>query len=82
MFLYTLQGRRLLIIGTTSRQEVLREMEMLSAFSTVVHVSNISTADQLIAAVTELNAASDTGANSAFSPKEIHELAKKVDGKK
>ena len=46
---------------------------MLSAFSTVVHVSNISTADQLISAVTDLN---------AFTDKEVHELTKKVDGKK
>ncbi len=48
-------------------------MEMLSAFSTVVHVSNISTADQLMSAVSELD---------AFTKGEIHELSKKVDGKK
>ncbi len=41
MFLCMLQDRRLLIIGTTSRQEVLREMEMLSAFSPHSHVLNM-----------------------------------------
>jgi vesicle-fusing ATPase len=36
------RGRRLLIICTTSRKEVLEQMEMLSAFTDVLHVSNLS----------------------------------------
>ena len=36
------KGRRLLIICTTSRKEVLEQMEMLSAFTDVLHVSNLS----------------------------------------
>lgn len=46
-----LQGRKLLIIGTTSRKDVLQEMEMLDAFSTTIHIPNISTGDQLIDAL-------------------------------
>uniref|UniRef100_A0A674CDT4 Vesicle-fusing ATPase n=1 Tax=Salmo trutta TaxID=8032 RepID=A0A674CDT4_SALTR len=36
------KGRKLLIIGTTSRKDVLQEMEMLDAFSTTIHIPNIS----------------------------------------
>lgn len=45
------QGRKLLIIGTTSRKDVLQEMEMLNAFSTTVHVPNIATGEQLLEAL-------------------------------
>ncbi len=48
-------------------------MEMESCFSTVVHVGNMSNSDQLIAAVSDLN---------VFTDKELHEISKKVDGKK
>ncbi|KAJ8372340.1 hypothetical protein AAFF_G00290290 [Aldrovandia affinis] len=41
------KGRKLLIIGTTSRKDVLQEMEMLDAFSTTIHVPNISTGAHL-----------------------------------
>lgn len=46
-----LQGRKLLIIGTTSRKDVLQEMEMLDAFSTTIHIPNISTGEQLVDAL-------------------------------
>ena len=36
------KGRRLLIICTTSRREVLEQMEMLPAFTDVLHVSNLT----------------------------------------
>lgn len=45
------QGRKLLIIGTTSRKDVLQEMEMLDAFSTTITVQNISTGEQLMEAL-------------------------------
>ncbi|MXQ87267.1 hypothetical protein E5288_WYG007800 [Bos mutus] len=45
------QGRKLLIIGTTSRKDVLQEMEMLNAFSTTIHVPNIATGEQLLEAL-------------------------------
>lgn len=46
-----MQGRKLLIIGTTSRKDVLQEMEMLDAFSTTIHIPNISTGEQLVDAL-------------------------------
>lgn len=49
--LFLLQGRKLLIIGTTSRKDVLQEMEMLDAFSTTIHIPNISTGEQLVDAL-------------------------------
>lgn len=48
---FLLQGRKLLIIGTTSRKDVLQEMEMLDAFSTTIHIPNISTGEQLVDAL-------------------------------
>ncbi|XP_040923132.1 vesicle-fusing ATPase-like [Toxotes jaculatrix] len=42
------KGRKLLIIGTTSRKDVLQEMEMLDAFSTTIHIPNISRGGQLV----------------------------------
>ncbi|XP_078501229.1 vesicle-fusing ATPase [Lissotriton helveticus] len=45
------QSRKLLIIGTTSRKDVLQEMEMLDAFSTTITVQNISTGEQLMEAL-------------------------------
>uniref|UniRef100_A0A3P8S6B7 Vesicle-fusing ATPase n=1 Tax=Amphiprion percula TaxID=161767 RepID=A0A3P8S6B7_AMPPE len=45
------KGRKLLIIGTTSRKDVLQEMEMLDAFSTTIHIRNISRGEQLVEAL-------------------------------
>uniref|UniRef100_A0AAQ4PGG7 Vesicle-fusing ATPase n=1 Tax=Gasterosteus aculeatus aculeatus TaxID=481459 RepID=A0AAQ4PGG7_GASAC len=45
------KGRKLLIIGTTSRKDVLQEMEMLNAFSTTIHIPNISRGEQLVEAL-------------------------------
>uniref|UniRef100_A0A3Q3F8T5 Vesicle-fusing ATPase n=1 Tax=Labrus bergylta TaxID=56723 RepID=A0A3Q3F8T5_9LABR len=53
------KGRKLLIIGTTSRRDVLQEMEMLDAFSTTIHISNISRGEQLIEALELLGSFED-----------------------
>ncbi|KAK2884498.1 vesicle-fusing ATPase-like [Channa argus] len=45
------KGRKLLIIGTTSRKDVLQEMEMLDAFSTTIHIPNISRVEHLVEAL-------------------------------
>ncbi|XP_059811703.1 vesicle-fusing ATPase [Hypanus sabinus] len=44
-------GRKLLIIGTTSRKDVLQEMEMMDVFNTTIHIPNISTGEQLMEAL-------------------------------
>ncbi|EFX83077.1 hypothetical protein DAPPUDRAFT_48480, partial [Daphnia pulex] len=43
------KGRKLLVICTTSRRQVLKELEMLSIFTKILRVPNISTSEQLIA---------------------------------
>ncbi|XP_042253429.1 vesicle-fusing ATPase-like [Thunnus maccoyii] len=53
------KGRKLLIIGTTSRKDVLQEMEMLDAFSTTIHIPNISSGEQLVDALELLGSFQD-----------------------
>ncbi|XP_068439386.1 vesicle-fusing ATPase-like [Clinocottus analis] len=65
------KGRKLLIIGTTSRKDVLQEMEMLDAFSTTIHIPNISSGEQLVEALELLG---------SFQDKERADIAKAVKG--
>ncbi|XP_069016223.1 vesicle-fusing ATPase-like isoform X1 [Embiotoca jacksoni] len=65
------KGRKLLIIGTTSRKDVLQEMEMLDAFSTTIHIPNIMTGEQLVEALELLG---------SFQEKERASIAKAVKG--
>ncbi|CAM2109024.1 unnamed protein product, partial [Caretta caretta] len=67
------QGRKLLIIGTTSRKDVLQEMEMLDAFSTTIHVPSIATGEQLMEALELLG---------NFKDNERSTIAHHVKGKK
>ncbi|KAM7067559.1 vesicle-fusing ATPase isoform 2-T2 [Molossus nigricans] len=67
------QGRKLLIIGTTSRKDVLQEMEMLTAFSTTIHVPNIATGEQLLEALELLG---------NFKDKERSTIAQQIKDKK
>uniref|UniRef100_A0A8C6U084 Vesicle-fusing ATPase n=1 Tax=Neogobius melanostomus TaxID=47308 RepID=A0A8C6U084_9GOBI len=66
------KGRKLMIIGTTSRKDVLQEMEMLDAFSTTIHIPNISSGKYLIKALKELG---------SFGDKELAMIAQAVQGK-
>ncbi|XP_054615796.1 vesicle-fusing ATPase isoform X1 [Dunckerocampus dactyliophorus] len=67
------KGRKLLIIGTTSRKDVLQEMEMLDAFSTTIHIPNISTGEQLVDALELLG---------SFTDKERASIAHQLKGKR
>ncbi|XP_053708355.1 vesicle-fusing ATPase isoform X1 [Synchiropus splendidus] len=67
------KGRKLLIIGTTSRKDVLQEMEMLDAFSTTIHIPNISTGEQLVEALELLG---------SFTDKERASIAHQMKGKR
>uniref|UniRef100_A0A3Q1ELM4 Vesicle-fusing ATPase n=1 Tax=Acanthochromis polyacanthus TaxID=80966 RepID=A0A3Q1ELM4_9TELE len=62
---------KLLIIGTTSRKDVLQEMEMLDAFSTTIHIPNISRGEQLVEALELLG---------SFQENERSKIAKAVKG--
>uniref|UniRef100_A0A672T2W6 Vesicle-fusing ATPase n=2 Tax=Sinocyclocheilus grahami TaxID=75366 RepID=A0A672T2W6_SINGR len=66
-------GRKLLIIGTTSRKDVLQEMEMLDAFSTTIHVQNISSGEHLVEALELLG---------SFTDAERTTIAQNVKGKR
>lgn len=67
------KGRKLLIIGTTSRKDVLQEMEMLDAFSTTIHIPNISTGEQLVEALELLG---------SFTEAERATISQKIKGKR
>ncbi|XP_030201233.1 vesicle-fusing ATPase isoform X1 [Gadus morhua] len=67
------KGRKLLIIGTTSRKDILQEMEMLDAFSTTIHIQNISTGEQLVDALELLG---------SFTEKERASIGHQLKGKR
>lgn len=67
------KGRKLMIIGTTSRKDVLQEMEMLDAFSTTIHIPNISGGEELIKALQELG---------SFDDRELAIISKAVKGQR
>ncbi|XP_058262622.1 N-ethylmaleimide-sensitive factor b [Hemibagrus wyckioides] len=66
------RGRKLLILGTTSRKDVLQEMGMLDAFSTTIHIPNISRGEHLMEALELLG---------GFQEDERAQIAKEVKGK-
>lgn len=67
------KGRKLLILCTSSRRQVLEDMEMLSAFTTILHVPNLSKPEHVIAVLEECD---------LFNKQELASLAKKMNGHK
>jgi vesicle-fusing ATPase len=65
------KGRRLLIICTTGRREVLEQMEMLTAFTDVLHVSNLTKAEHFKAVFEDYE---------LFTPPEAKAIVKKLEG--
>jgi len=55
------KGRKLLIVATTSRKHVLDELEMLSAFTDVLHVPNLSRAEHLASVAHNSGVLSEAG---------------------
>jgi vesicle-fusing ATPase len=55
------KGRRLLILATSSRREVLDQMEMIPCFTDVLHVPNLSSADHLIAVIRDSKVVDEEG---------------------
>ncbi|KAL6475575.1 hypothetical protein MHYP_G00166150 [Metynnis hypsauchen] len=66
------RGRKLLILGTTSRKDVLQEMGMLDSFSTTIHIPNIARGEHLMEALELLG---------GFQEDERTKIAKEVKGK-
>ncbi|EDW14720.1 vesicle-fusing ATPase 2 [Drosophila mojavensis] len=65
------KGRKLLILCTSSRRQVLEEMEMLSAFTSVLHVPNISNPDHVLTVLED---------SDLFSPEELQVIGRKFNG--
>eukprot|EP00047_Mylnosiga_fluctuans_P001953 m.222546 g.222546 ORF g.222546 m.222546 type:complete len:771 (+) comp10784_c0_seq1:3-2315(+) len=65
------QGRKLLIIGTTSNKAILQEMGMMDVFSASVHVENLSSGEQVIEALKSIN---------VFNPEEIKQISGSLNG--
>jgi len=65
------KGRKLLILCTSSRRQVLEDMEMLSAFTAILHVPNLSKPDHLMAVLEE---------SDVFSRKDLSTMSHKVHG--
>lgn len=65
------KGRKLLILCTSSRRQVLEEMEMLSAFTSILHVPNLSKPEHLMTVLEDSN---------VFSKPELKSIHKKIQG--
>ncbi|XP_013418783.1 vesicle-fusing ATPase [Lingula anatina] len=66
-------GRKLLVIATSSRRDVLQDLEMTNVFNARIHAYNLSTGEQLLAALDGMD---------AFTKKEMEDITKAVDGKR
>lgn len=66
-------GKKLLVLCTSSRRQVLEDMEMLSAFTAVLHLPNLSKADHLLN-VLEMS--------QVFNAQELKKIAQQVQGKR
>lgn len=67
------KGRKLLILCTSSRRQVLDDMEMLSAFTSILHVPNLSQPEHVLAVLEEFD---------IFTKQELQNLGKKMHGHK
>ncbi|XP_044272166.1 vesicle-fusing ATPase 1-like [Tribolium madens] len=66
-------GKKLLILCTTSRRQVLEDMEMLSAFTAILHLPNLSKADQLLTVLEN---------SEVFSSQELKKISQQIHGKR
>ncbi|XP_069674509.1 vesicle-fusing ATPase 1 [Periplaneta americana] len=67
------KGRKLLILCTSSRRQVLEDMEMVSAFTAVLHVPNLAQADHLMAVLEE---------SDVFTKKDLSTISRKIHGQR
>ncbi|EEB10550.1 N-ethylmaleimide sensitive fusion protein, putative [Pediculus humanus corporis] len=67
------KGRRLIVFCTSSRRKVLEDLELLSTFTTTLHVPNITEIDDLVTVLEETN---------VFSSPDIKSLVKLLQGKR
>lgn len=68
------RGRRLLIICTTSRKDVLDQMEMISAFTDVLHVSNCGHASHIARVLEQTDAFTQAEARNIVTKLANHNI--------
>ncbi|RWS15681.1 vesicle-fusing ATPase 2-like protein [Dinothrombium tinctorium] len=73
------KGRKLMVLCTTSRKQVLEEMEMLPAFTAVLHVPYLTKPEHLMAVLQNI-AESDTP--DCFNREERTKIARMIEGKR
>lgn len=71
-------GRKLLVICTTSRKDVMNDLELLNAFTKVLRVPNLNDSSHLMAVLVQLNANSNNG---YFTQDELVKIQKYTQGK-
>ena len=74
-------GKKLLIVCTTSRKDVLDQMEMLSSFTAVLHVPNLTAPEHLIQVLLGLSE-NENGIHSCFTREEIAKISKLISGRR
>ncbi|KAJ0179760.1 hypothetical protein K1T71_004351 [Dendrolimus kikuchii] len=67
------KGRKLLILCTSSRRQVMEDMEVLSAFTGVLHVPNLSSPEHVMAVLEE---------SDAFSKRDLQKIQHDLRGAK
>lgn len=67
------KGRKLLVLCTSSRRQVLEDMEMLSAFTSILHVSNLSQPEHMMTVLED---------SDVFTKPELKSIHKKLQGYK
>ncbi|XP_067931264.1 vesicle-fusing ATPase-like [Watersipora subatra] len=67
------KGRKLMVIATTSRKDVLRDMEMLNTFNAIIRAPNLTTGEHLLAALELMD---------SFSKEELTSLTKRAQDKR
>ncbi|XP_014218875.1 vesicle-fusing ATPase 2-like [Copidosoma floridanum] len=67
------RGRKLLIICTTSRRQVLEDLELISSFKPILHVPKLSTPEQLLTVLEEVE---------LFTKQELSTLQGKLHGRR
>ncbi|XP_075245181.1 vesicle-fusing ATPase-like isoform X2 [Convolutriloba macropyga] len=65
------KGKRLLVIGTTSRKDVLDDMGLLSAFNSSFHLSNITKGEEVVTVVKHMG---------CFTDQEVSQIERKISG--
>lgn len=64
-----LQNRRLLVLATASNRSFLQELDVISAFSTVIDVSPLTSAQEVATVVDD---------SQAFSPQEVDQIRQEL----